>query len=115
MKGDPMSVIDVAMVRGRVVGPPQYVKNDGKERCHFTIGLSAPVGRPLGAEITDAVQYFTVYAVTEESLVPRCRALLDREDEVLVFGDFGFHKGKLKMRVRDIALPEVSFEGIPTA
>lgn len=107
-----MSEIDVAMVRGKVIGPPHYVKNDGKERCHFTIGLEASITVPGTG---DGVQYFSVYAVTEESLVPRCRALLDREDEVLVFGDFGFHKGKLKMRVRDIALPEVAAEGIPTA
>lgn len=110
--------MDTAMVRGKVIGPPQYVKNDGDLRCHFTIGLEVekhdvPTG---GKTPLDSVRYFTVYAVTEKELTPRCQALLDRDDDVLVYGDFGFHKGKLKMRVKGIDLPDIGgLEGIPTA
>ena len=110
-----MSNIDYAMVRGKVVGAPQYMKNDGKERCHFVLSLECPIVHKdsAGAEMT-GMQYFSIYVATDDSLTPRCKAMLDNGDEVLAIGEFGFHKGKMKLLARDMALPALDVDAIPT-
>lgn len=112
-----MNAVDSAIIRGRVVGDPQYVKNDGLLRCIFMLGLEIKHKRlPEGAPIESQVKYFGIRVVAESDLTERCRTLLESGDEVIAFGDFGFHKGVLKMRLKKISLPQVpAEEGIPTA
>jgi hypothetical protein len=113
-----MNAVDSAIVRGRVVGEPQYVKNDGVTRCLFTIGLESrfdPSDAPAPGEgQVDRVKYFQVQAIAESDLTERCRTLLDNGDDVIAMGDFGFHKGRLKLRVKKINLPQIPGEGTPT-
>jgi len=112
-----MNAVDSAIIRGRVVGDPQYVKNEGLVRCVFMLGLEIKHKRlPEGGVPENQVKYFTVRVVAESDLTERCRTLLENGDEVVVYGDFGFHKGTLKMRVKKISLPQIpGEEGIPTA
>lgn len=113
-----MNAVDSAIIRGKVVGDPQYVKNEGVTRCLFNVGLeTVKTQLPMdGKGLESVVKYFQVQAIAEENLTERCRTLLDNGDDVIAMGDFGFHKGKLKLRVKKINLPKVSGEeGIPTA
>lgn len=102
--------MDWAIIRGKVVGDPQYIKNGGEVRCQFSVGVELSKVL-LTQDVKTPVKEFVftnVLATTEPSLTERCRALLDKGDDVLVMGEFGFHKGRLKMRVRDIDLPDVT-------
>src|SRR3990172_829598 len=101
--------MDWAIIRGKVTGDPQYIKNDGQIRCQFSVGIESVKTRlPDDGKvpITEII-YTSILATTEPDLTERCRALLDKGDDVLITGEFGFHKGRLKMRVKSIDLPDV--------
>lgn len=101
--------MDQAIVRGKVTSDPQYVKNGGEIRCHFSVGLEFQQKVYLNGGKTVEMKDVLVgiFAATEPSLTERCRALLSSGDDVVMFGDFGFHKGKLKMVVKGIDLPDI--------
>lgn len=99
--------MDWAIVRGKVIGDPQFVKNDGQIRCQFLVGIEATKARlPDDTSVVETV-YTSILATTDPELTERYRALLDKGDEVLATGEFGFHKGRLKMRVKEVDLPDV--------
>ena len=99
--------MDRAIVRGKVASAPQFVTNAGKERCHFTMILELERKKVIDATKTEYETVATsVYVATEPELTARCRALLTQGDNVLLFGVFGFHKGKLKMVASGIDLPD---------
>lgn len=102
--------MDWAIIRGKVVGDPQYIKNGGEIRCQFSVSVELPKWIILkeGATPVKEFVFTNVLATTEPALTERCRTLLDDGDDVLVMGEFGFHKGRLKMRVRDIDLPDIA-------
>lgn len=101
--------MDTAIIRGRVLKNPEFIRNSGSERCVFTIALELPwkLIPDEGKNDVEIVTYATVTAATEPELTPRCEAFLRKDDEVVVMGQFGLLKDRLKMRVTDIDLPEV--------
>lgn len=103
--------MDMAIVRGLVSSGIEYIKGDGSTRAQFTVGLelSQKVQRAGSPEATET-SFSTLLATTEPSLTERCRTLLDKGDEVMMIGYFGYHKGRLKMRVTDIDLPELRIQ-----
>ena len=97
-----------AMIRGRVFSNPQFVTNDKKTRCHFDIGVELSRKRIIKEGVVETEDINTsVFVIASETLTERCRALLDKGDDILLFGPFGFHKGKLKMVAENIDLPDV--------
>jgi len=103
--------MDMAIIRGTVSSGIEYIKGDKTERAQFTVGLelSRKISKPGEPEMTEAT-FNTVLTTTEPSLTERCRALLDKGDEVMMIGYFGYHKGRLKMRVTDINLPDLRIQ-----
>lgn len=91
--------MDMAIVTGKVLSDPQFVSNSGKDRCVFTMVVESR--KEGGATM------ISVVGSAEPELTQRCRTMLDKGDTVTCLGEFGWHKSKLKMRVREIDLPDV--------
>lgn len=95
--------MDMAIVKGRVSQEPQFIKNGGEIRCQINLIAELIKKKDVVVETV----YAHILATTEPSLSERCKAYLEKDDEIMIMGDFGFHKGRLKMRVKDISLPPV--------
>ena len=95
--------MDMAIVKGKISREPEFIKNGGEIRCQ--INVVAEISERKGPAIETT--YVHVLATTEPALSERCKAFLDKDDEIVMVGEFGFHKGRLKMRVKDINLPDV--------
>jgi hypothetical protein len=96
----------MAIVRGKVGSEISIIKGDGSERCQFEVDVDLEEEK---VESGKAVIYSVatqILATGDSELTEKIKVLLEKGDDVLLYGGFGYHNSRLKMKVQDIMLPD---------
>ena len=104
--------MDTAIIRGTVDSEITVIKGDGQERAQFLLNLHLEEEEKVEGKSPVTYSVMTsVLATGNPELTRRIQAIIEKGDDVILYGQFGMHNGRMKMRVSDLSIPHLYVSG----